>query len=261
MGIAQRYNKILRREILHFAAWSPVTDPYEVGDYGGFRQGVFQKLGHIREFGVDPEVDAGHQAPFDFVSAGVTTVRMEGDAEVKAYSGLDVEAKLAIRFSGKNSIYLKSALVNVATMRSVAAVAAKLRRAKSADGRTWNSGWRVIRKVYTAVDPSILVSTERDTAFTLSGKARALKQLEVGKASLDIAVEVSNANVVKVIGGTGPIALDLFKAGFFGASLESLHRTKEDERDPDDLDDDIVDSSEGWRSDEDDRELFVEAAK
>ncbi len=73
MPLAQRYNRVLRRHTLHFAAWSPISDPYAVGDYGLLRNGIFQKLGHIRDFGVQFETEPGHPVTFDFSSTQTST--------------------------------------------------------------------------------------------------------------------------------------------------------------------------------------------
>lgn len=241
MTLAQRYNRILRRQILHYASWHPVTDPYEVGDFGGFRMGVFQKLGNIRDFGVTPELETGNSSSLDFTSSGMTTVRTEAGVQVKVYSELDIEAKLELSFTGSNSMYVKSAVVNVTGMRSPETVARQL----DATGR-WNHRWRILRKVYTAVDPVILVALERDTSFTLSAKANVLKQLEIGNGSINIPVHTSNKKAVTVVGGTGPIALDLFRVRHNGAA--GLEVAADD--------DDPVDGSEEWLSDADDSDLL-----
>lgn len=248
MGLAQRYNRTLRRQILHYASWHPVTDPYEVGDYGGFRFGVFQKLGNVREFGVVPKVDIGNSSALDFTSSGMTAVRLEAGVEVKVYSNLNVEAELKIAFSGSNSMYVKAAQVNVSAMRSVEEVARQLRKRKE-----WDHRWRIVRKVYTAVDPVILVSTERETSFTLSGKADLLKNLELGKGSVQIPVKASSSRVVKVVGGTGPIALDLFRVRVLGSTELEVSEGKED--------DDDIDESEDWASDADDPSLPLDSSQ
>jgi hypothetical protein len=212
MSLARRYNILLKRSLQHYAAWSPVTDGFEAGDFGGFRRGVFVKLGNIREFGVDPAPQPGSSVTtFSFTSSGAVVSRTSGGVAVESFGDEDTEAKLFIEFQGENSLFIRTGEISVMEMPSVDAVAYRLRGTQDPNGRKWKSGWRVVRKVYRAENPTILASEERSASFQLKGKAGVLKQLELGNASADIAVESNQARALQIIGGAGPIALDLFK--------------------------------------------------
>ena len=246
MSLPRRYNRLLRKQLRHYAAWHPVNDAYEVGDFGAFRGGIFVKLGNIREFGIDPDAQPGADATkLDLTSSGTTVTRFAAGAAVDVFpGGDDIEAKLEIRFSGADSYYLRSARLTVSEMPSVDATAHKLKGRRAPDGRRWKRRWKVIRKVYTAVDPVILASAESEAGFTLTGEADALQRLEVGNASADIAVASSDNDAVKIAGGTGPVALDLFRVRITGsAGLESAAGPAElDKAWPDEPDDDPKDS-------------------
>ena len=239
MSLPRRYNRLLRKQLRHYAAWHPVGDPYEVGDFGAFRGGIFVKLGNVEEFGVNPNPQPGAAATkLDFTSSGVTTVRTAAGATVDVFPEEPLEAKLDLTFSGDSSFYLRSTELSVAEMPSVDAVAHQLKGKRDANGRRWKLRWKVIRKVYTAVDPAILASAERDASFTLTGRADALKRLELGHASADISVTSTKSDAIKISGGTGPVALDLFKVRVTGsAGLESVPQLV-------DLDDDWADEPE-----------------
>jgi hypothetical protein len=244
MSLARQYNNALKQNVLHFAAWNPITDPYEVGDFGAFRQGVFQKLGNIREFRIDPEARAGGTSAFDYSAAGTRVVRAVGGAEVAAFPAGPVDATLSIEFSGASSVYLKVAKVQQYEMPAVDAVASRLRGRRDPRGRTWKVGWRVVRKVYLAESPVILASSARNTSFTLSARADVLKAVELGQGSLEVAVSASTQDVVKIANGNGPIALDLFRLKLLGGTqLEALPRegTDLDDRWPADVEDDSED--------------------
>jgi len=224
MSLPRRYNRLLRKQLRHYAAWNPVTDAYEVGDFGAFRGGIFVKLGNISEFGVDPNPQPGADATkLDFTSDGVTTVRTSGGATVDVFPDQPLEAKLQLSFSGRSSFYLRSTKLSVAEMPSVDAVAHQLKGRRDPNGRRWKLRWKVIRKVYTAVDPAILASAQSDASFTLTGKADALKRLELGHGSADVNVTSTKSDAVTISGGTGPVAMDLFKVRITGsAGLESV---------------------------------------
>ena len=244
MPLPQRYNRVLRRHTLHFAAWSPISDPYAVGDYGLLRNGVFQKLGHIRDFGVDFGTEQGHPVAFDFSSTQVSTVRMQADVEVPVFQNVDVAATLTFQFEGDFLALVKSPVVNVEIMRSTQAVA---RRLDATPG--WKHRYRVVWKVYSGAPALIVSSLGRGTKVELAGRASALRKFELGDSM--VGVRVTSQHDLKIEGAAGPIALDLFRVRQSGALaaaplLGGLVDREELE--------DLVDGSEDWTSDSDDRD-------
>ncbi|MCA9711349.1 MAG: hypothetical protein KDK70_36255 [Myxococcales bacterium] len=217
MDLASHYARIIRSRLLHFAAWSPVTDPYEVGDYGAFRRGVFHKLGNIRELGIEPQTRPGAaEVSLSFTSARATMVRTMGGARVDAFPAQAVEGALEVEFQGESSILLRTGRLAVTELVGVDAVAGKLVCARDGLGRRWKLGWRIIRKLYVARDPVILVSSERGARFMLRGRAEALAAVEAGYGAAELSVSCNKADALQIVGGTGPVAFDLFRARLGG---------------------------------------------
>lgn len=217
MDLASHYAQIIRSRLLHFAAWSPVTDPYEVGDYGAFRRGVFYKLGNIRELGVEPQVRPGAASvSLSFTSAGATAVRTMAGARVDAFPAQPVEGSLELEFQGESSVFIRTGRLTVTELVGVDAVASRLVGARDGYGRRWRLGWRIIRKLYVATDPVILVSAERGARFSLRGRVDALAAVEAGHGAVELAVSSSKADALQIVGGTGPVAFDLFRARLGG---------------------------------------------
>lgn len=239
MTLARRYNALFKRNLQHFAAWSPLVDSYDVGDYGVFRRGVFQRLGSIREFGVDPGArPSATKVSFSYATTGTTVVSGAGAGQPAVASRASGALELA--FQGSDALYVRAGELRVMEMPSVDAVAHALLRTHDASGRQWRPAWRIVRKVYTATDPVILASTEERTTFALSGSAQALAMLGGGRGSADITVRSNRANTLQITSGTGPIALDLFRVGLGGrAGLVSLAPGRQGEAEVElDLDDD-----------------------
>ena len=70
MGIPKELNRIIQKHLHAHAAWLPITNTYELGDYGLIADGVFQKMGNIgKEFRVEYQLSTGPDALIDFVSA------------------------------------------------------------------------------------------------------------------------------------------------------------------------------------------------
>ncbi|MCX4241077.1 hypothetical protein [Paraliomyxa miuraensis] len=223
MDFASYYAQLIRSRLLHFAAWSPVTDPYEVGDYGALRGGVFHKLGNIREFGVEPRARPGASSvSLSFTSAGATMVRTMGGVRVDAFPAQAVEGTLELALEGESSVFIRTGKLSMTELLGVDAVAGQLVRRRDAGGRKWRLGWRVVRKVYVAVDPVILVSTERGARFSLRGRVDALAAVEAGRGSAELSVSCSKADSLQIVGGTGPVALDLFRVRIGGHAQVSF---------------------------------------
>jgi hypothetical protein len=218
MSLAREYTRAFKRNLLHFPTWSPLIDTFEVGDYGAFRQGVFQKLGNIREFGVDPGArTSATKVRFSFSSAGAVVAR--GGVEATG-SGMPqgASATLEIGFQGEEAFFVRTRDLTVMEMPAVDEVAFELVRKRDASGRQWKQAWRVVRKVYIAEDPIILASSERQTSFTLSGSAQAIAEVELGKGSAELAVTSSRGSALEIVGGKGPIAVDLFRVKLGGGA-------------------------------------------
>ena len=221
MSIARVINRTLKREIGHYVAWMPLSDSYAVGDYGAFRGGLFQKLGNVAEFGVDPRPSSGRDVAFTLASSGVTTLRTVAGAEVPVFPDNPVQAELTLGFSKGDGVFLRAS-ARVEEMTSVDAVAHALSGAMAADGRSWKRRWKVVRKVYTAKDPLLLAAAESNTEFRISATADVLKAVELAGGHGGLAVTGSRSTAFHLSPGTGPLALDLFSLGWFGgAALET----------------------------------------
>lgn len=241
MSLARRYNRLLRRHTLHFAAWSPIHDPQRVGDYGLLDRGIFRKLGNIADFGVQFGTEVGNAAAFDFTSDVSTVVRFEAGVEVPVFSAGSVGASLKIEFEGKFAALVKSPKVELVAMTSIHQVAAQLQHKAG-----WKPRFRIISKVYSGSDAIVIASLDNATSIELSGSVDALRKLELGQAT--VGVSVGGVHQLKLVGASGPLAIDLFRVRRAGAVSLKLHAMDFDAQEPDDL----IDGSENWDTDTDD---------
>ena len=242
MPLPQRYNRLLRRHTLHFAAWNPITDPQKLGDYGLLDRGVFRKLGNIVEFGVDFSTESGNAAALDFTSTVKTQVRIQAGVQVPIFDDSNIDARLKFEFEGNFAALVKSPEVRVETMQSIHAVAKRLQAVSD-----WKPRFRVISKVYTAQQALVVASLGNSVAIELSGTANVLRKLELGEVA--IGVNVIGSHQLKLVGASGAIAIDLFRVRHSNAIPLMLNPLEAQESaEPDD----IVDGSENWSSDTDD---------
>ncbi len=225
MGLPKEYNKALHQHANFYAAWFPVTMPYQVGDYGLIQNGVFQKIGHLDQlksdgFNVDIQVADGPPTSIDFLSEGAKMVKIVAGAEVPQLPAANIEASVKFKFEKENSFALKASEIRVKMMQNAHEVAkslAVLRRNKK-----WSHQYRVVSATYTGQNCLVLLSRESGTEVGFDGEASALKQLELGKITLKPSVSFSNDTVLKSIGDTGVIGLNLFKLKWMGNVINVL---------------------------------------
>lgn len=223
MGLAAEYNRALHRHANFYAAWFPIVAPFRIGDYGLIRDGVFEKIGHIDEFGVQFGTEDGEPAPsLDFMSEGTRAIAFVGGAELPATAipTVEAEAKLTFNFDRENSFVVKAeriAMTRMSNIRQVSDELARLRREKKFSHR-----WRVVSAVYTGEKCVVLMSSEANTKVEFSGKASALRQLNMGNVELKPSVSTTSDSVLKTVGESGVLGLGLFKLRQFFGGFEVL---------------------------------------
>jgi hypothetical protein len=211
MGLAASYNNAMYSQLQVYAAWFPVANTFELGDYGLIEGGIFRKMGNISEFKVTFKDQPSPQAKIDFLSEGAKVVRMVGDAVVKVLpQQVDGEAKITYTFSRANSCMIKADVI-VKEMQNIKQVGDGLAALDD-----WDRRFRVVSSLYTGQKCAIVAAEKRNTTLEFTGTVNLLKQLESGKGSADLGFSSSDERIFKSIGESGVIGLGFFKIGWFG---------------------------------------------
>ncbi|MGR7026213.1 hypothetical protein [Geodermatophilus sp. URMC 62] len=217
MGIAKQYNKRLHSEIGAYAAWLPMANQFELGDFGLISQGFFQRLGNIREFGVQVTGREGKPVELDYRSDGTRVVSVAGGVEVDMLPAAPIAARLRIEFRDREAYYLKASRSTVEEIPNLHEVAAKLANAPG-----WRKKYRVVWTTITGHDCIIATSTASSASLVLGGQADALLQVGVGAIGADVQV-VSEEDVgIRVVGQTGVVGLKLFKLKVWSSDAKFL---------------------------------------
>jgi hypothetical protein len=212
MGIPNEFNDIIQKHLNVFAAWVPIVNNYSLGDYGIIADGVFSKLGNIKDdFGVSFSEEPGQPADIDFTSEGATITKVGANAGVAVGGTGDVKANVEIAFAKEKSFLVKSPVINVTNIKDVNEVAKKLK----ATGN-WDGQWKVVHQVYTAQDAVIVSTIAADTKLDFSGDLTALGQMKLGGAGVNL--DTNKTLGLKINGKSGVIGLGLFriKSKLFG---------------------------------------------
>ena len=215
MGIPAQFNDIIQRHLKVSAAWLPVTNNFTLGDYGIISEGVFTKMGNIREFNVAYTTAEGPDASIDFTSADTTVVKFAAGVEVSVIPAGAIDAKISFKFEKERSFLVQAPVIKMTAIDNVNQVATQLKKSDA-----WERKWKVVYQVYHAIDPVIVSTISAGTEITFSGDANALKELKVGNASVELGTNKELG--LKVMGKAGIIGLGLFKLGIIGGGPKFL---------------------------------------
>lgn len=217
MGTARDFDGILKSELNIHAAWLPIANNFGLGDYGLISDGVLVKMGNIRsDFGVSFMEAPSPGLELNFTTKGTSTFRFVGGASVDAFPDNDVEAKLSVEFKRQNSFLLK-ALLTVNEIQDLYDVAVKLNALTG-----WQTRFRVVSATYIGRTCAIISSKSADSKIELSGKAKALRQFDLGSASAEIQASVKKEIGLDLLGEKGVVGLGMFKLGWWTGRPKTL---------------------------------------
>lgn len=217
MSIARTTARILRQQLRAHVAWLPLSNNFDLGDFGVFSGGVFVRLGNIANLGVRFDRVRSGENPFEFRSEGTREVRMSGGLAVGAFASHDDDAALRITFTADESLYIRTHALQVSEIGELLPVAAALRRHPQ-----WRSRYRVVHRVWTAFDGVFLSSRGADASIDFTGSVEALKALQAGRAEASLQVGARSNVGLDLVGQTGALALGLFRVRLIDGSPAML---------------------------------------
>lgn len=246
MGIPKKFNDIVQQHLHAHAAWLPLLNKYRLGDYGLIADGVFNKIGNIKDdFGVTFEEEEGPQASLDFVSSNTTVVNTVGNVQVDVIPEGAVGVNVSYKFNDAQSFLVKAAKIKVRAIANLNKLVGQLQSRSD-----WESKWRVVWQAYHAEDAAVLSTIAAGTDVNFTGDAKALKKFHLGDVSASLGVSVSKELGLKVIGKGGVIALGLFKLRWLTSGVVILSDEPEERAKADEV---VAETHQNWEeSPEDD---------
>ena len=212
MGLPKQFNDVIESQLNIFAAWLPVTNTYQLGDYGIIADGVFAKMGNIKEFGVAFIEGKGNEAKIDFTSASTKVTNFAAGVEVNVIPEGAVNAKVTFKFEKEKSFMVKSPAINVSTIENVNEVGTKLMNHPK-----WELKFKVVHQTYFAKEAAIFSTIDAGTEISFNGDVKALQQVNVG--NINVGFNSTRKLGLELQGKEGIIGLGLFqigKKGIFG---------------------------------------------
>jgi len=196
MGIAQSFNKAIDKQLASHAAWMPIVNTFKIGDFGVFKDGVFQSMGNVKD--KYPEINFTiEDAPPDDVTTSFANLG-------------NLDATLKFVFENADSCVIKAKLT-CKQLKNVEEIGSILAKKKD-----WRNKFSVVSKTYTGEKCVIICAKEAGTEVSLNASADLLKQVEIGKVEAGVGFTSNRNSAFNAIGETGVLALSLFKLNWLG---------------------------------------------
>jgi hypothetical protein len=216
MGTARLFNRLLKSELNIHAAWLPVTNTFQLGDYGLISDGVLVKVGNIKQHGISFKSAKGQPAKMAFASQSVSVSRAVAGAKVEGFPDQNLDARLSVEFGEESAFFLRG-MLSLEEMQNVRQVADKL-----ADAKSWKGTYRVVSGVYSAERCVILSSKSAGARFELGGSASALQKLEGGSVEAGVHLTSADKLGLDIAGDGGVVGLGLFKLNWLTGGLRVM---------------------------------------
>ncbi len=216
MGTARLFNRLLKSELNIHAAWLPVTNTFQLGDYGLISGGVLVKAGNIKQLGISFTKAKGSSSRLTCASQSVSVSRSVAGAKVDAFPDQNMDARLSVEFGEESAFFLRGVL-SLEEMQNVRQVADML-----AAEEGWRRAFRVVSGVYSAERCVILSSKSAGAKFELGASASALKQLEGGSVEAGVHLTSSEKLGLDIAGDGGVVGLGLFKLSLITKKMKAM---------------------------------------
>ncbi len=207
MGSARALGRVFREHFGMHLAWVPLTTSLSLGDYGLWRGGVFVPLGNIAEFGVSVRRERGRESSLEYTSAGLVSVG--GAAGRAPLVGAGSRGEAQLRFSQANACVVQVGRLTSERIGNVAEVSRKLSRQ-----RGWRRRYKIVTELFRGEDVLLLVTSEKDTEIRIRGGLGARGRGSEGSME----VTASKRLGLEIVGGEGPIGLNVCRVRLGGAS-------------------------------------------
>lgn len=197
--LAANYCREVGQQLRYLATWLPQT-PIAIGDIGELRDGVFEKVGSLRDRGIAFETQRTiAQARIRYVSeTGVSMYyKAAGHTPPLGCSLQQNEAGCVVRFSKANAIFFEAtgcAMTSIAGLRSLYA-----RVLSDFMAGEWNARQFVVTEVVEATAATILIGGSTGGTVELFGSAELSSGSSLANATLGLGTRRSDGMATEIV--------------------------------------------------------------
>jgi hypothetical protein len=205
MAINKQYAREIHEEFGYFATWLP-TLKTNLGDVGIIRDGIFETIGTLPEFGITAPLPVDHHVgELEFTSAGGVSMEFKAGGEVpqtgSAASGT-ATASFLISFSRADAILFQASGCKNSTLSNIKEVADRI-LSRYREG-SWPPDHVFITEVVSCEAATILISSGANAHVSLSARGE-LSQgtAKLASANAELSVNSYSAIGTSIIGARG----------------------------------------------------------
>ncbi len=189
MGLAEIYcNEIHDNLRPLYGNWHPGT-PVGLGDYGELRNGVFVRLGNIRDLRVAFSVrDDPTQDQITFSSQGKTEVTLAAAGAVATGMPVTVKASIDIAFGSEKAVFFNASKCKYITITDLVALGKEIMRLFESD--SWDRSWSIVTQVVEAASTTVVVSGSSSASVRLEALGD-VPNINLADASVKLGVATS----------------------------------------------------------------------
>lgn len=206
MSLPERFNRRVRQVIGANAVWLPGT-PMPLGTVMVRGEGRFRTFSKLTNFGASIESEPHLDRNLNFSSTGTRETLIQGNAELKDSSKLDLsaEAKLKIEFSKKFEYTVKAPTLKGEHITNLDQICATV-----ASHAAWkHDRFYIVFEVYSAEQFSFIGTESSKSAIEFSGKGSSIQSFLAAGASAGL-TRTGNADIT-ILGKGGPLAMGLVR--------------------------------------------------
>ncbi len=204
MSAYDTYVKAFASDLRKIPVWEPGTK-VELGDYGTVRNRRWEKLGNIWDLlpTAPVHLKVEDSSKLDEMSLGSAEVVGAGANSGVTTPGADLE--ISIKFRDGHSTFLRAFQCENKSFRRIQQLAEHI-----CSNTDWNEQWAFVSGIQFAKQFLVLISSESEGLVRVGAKTTDLmSQFMSGRVKVNGSIEFSGTDVLKFVGRTGPISMDL----------------------------------------------------
>ena len=197
------FDKHLRKALGARSVW-PIGSPIEIGDIIVKGDGLFNKVGNIREFGAVAQTAPHVDKSLDFTSSKVKQRIFQANAEVgKDELDLAADASVKLEFASKTQFAFKTSALSGESIQNLLVVGAKLAGATGWD----HDNFYIAHETYGAANWTFLGTKESSGDIQFSGKGSGILSFLTAGITAGL-TQSGNLELVQT-GTSGKVAMNL----------------------------------------------------
>jgi hypothetical protein len=178
-SLEEEYTNAVYKELDIFAYSDPLSPPLRLGDYGSMEKKQFIREGFVGRFGnITLQERKTSGGTFEFQTNGSV-----GFKTVLGAAGTGANGQIEISFKEKDAVFVRLEELSVEEVGNIARLEEFLIDVYKRSGKDWQLSNVIVTKRYVSRRFLIMVSQEKDSRVTLSGK---VSRVVTGAADINL---------------------------------------------------------------------------